>query len=117
MTMNEEIGRLVAGLRQWRQQFGATAETPQARQALKQYVCANETALRSALAAVKAMPYREMERLRRAHPELNAPEGAPVDYAAQLIDALCGPDSGGLLTDIDDYVNVLKRVVEYAQYS
>ena len=116
--MNPDLGRLVEGLRSWRQRYSGTTESREARDALKAYLRANEDELRAALAAVGQLTYPEMMDLLRDHRELNVPEGVDVGYARQLLDAYCDPNDAGdwTIIDPDDYVNVLKRVVEYAQY-
>lgn len=49
--------------------------------------------------------------------ELNDPNGIPVEYAAQLVDAACGVEDDTLQSDFDDRLNILKQVVLYAQYA
>lgn len=116
--MNDDLSRLVERLGAWRQRHGGRSETPEARDDLKELLCANEDELRAALAAVDQLTYPEMMALLRDHGELNVPEGVDVGYARQLVDAHCDPNDAGdwTIIDTDDHVNMLKRVVEYAQY-
>ena len=113
-----DMSRLVDGLRSWRQRYSGATESREARDALKDFLCANEDELRAALAAVDQLTYPEMMDLLRDHGELNIPEGVDVGYARQLVDAHCDPNDAGdwTIIDTDDHVNILKRVVEYAQY-
>ena len=116
--MSPDMSRLVEGLASWRKRYSGTTESSEARDALKDFLCANEDELRVALAAVDQLTYPEMMDLLRDHGELNIPEGVDVGYARQLVDANCNPKDAGdwTIVDTDDHVNVLKRVVEYAQY-
>lgn len=116
--MNAEFIQLVDDLRAWRSRYGGASEEREARDALKELLCPNEEQFRSALAAVDKLTYAEMSDLMRDHRALNIPEGVDVMYASQLVDACCRPNNGGdwTIIDTDDHVNVLKRVVEYAQY-
>lgn len=110
---------MVDRLRVWRQRHGGASETREAISSLKDLLCANEAWLRAALAAVDELTYPEMVNLLRDHGELNVPEGVDVQYASQLVDAVCAPNDAGdwTILDTDDHVNMLKRVVEYAQYA
>jgi hypothetical protein len=115
--MDDRMVRLADGLRGWRRTYGSSDDTAEARTALREFVTANEPLIREALDTVGEMPMERMLELLHEHPELNVPEGVVVPYAAGLIDALGRPDDEFFVIDVDDHVNVLKRVVEYAQYA
>lgn len=115
--MNPEMSRVVDGLRDWRGRYGNVDDTSEARLALKVFIVAYEPSIRAALEIVDGMSEAQMLDLLHRHNELNIPGGVVVDYARYLVDAMLAPDEPWFLSDVDDHVNVLKRVVEYAQYA
>ncbi|HEY4266883.1 MAG TPA: hypothetical protein VGM94_01705 [Galbitalea sp.] len=100
----------------WRDQH-VDGETAEAWLDLKTLLRMHETQLRRALSEVALMSHDSMRSLMALHRELNDPNGVPVEYAAQLVDAACGVEDDALQSDFDDRLNVLKRVVLYAQYA
>lgn len=114
-----ETSRLAGSLANWRQRHAGVTETREARDQLKQLLCANEARIRPALKAVDGLTDRQMTKLRKDHPELDAPEGVDVRFATELLDAACDPEEvdGWTIADPDDRLNVLRRIVEYATYA
>lgn len=100
----------------WRAQ-NTEGETPEAWSDLKTLLRRHETELRRALSDVQMMSKEAMRSLMLLHRELHDPNGVLVVYAAQLLDAACAEADDSLQTDFDDRLNVLKRVVLYAQYA
>lgn len=113
-----ETSRLAGPLLGWRQRHTGATETREARDDLKELLCANEVRIRGALASVSALTQRQMLKVRKDFSWLDDPEGIDVGYATELVDAVCDPGGADdwTITDPDARVNVLRRIVDYAPY-
>lgn len=116
--MQQAMPRVVDLLREWRSRYRPNGDSEEALVPLREIVVANEASIRWALDTVGAMSMKRMHDLYEKHlPSLNVPEGVPVDYARHLVDSLTRPDDDWHLENVDDFVNVLARVLEYAEYA
>ena len=115
--MHEAMPRIVELLHDWRARYWPQGDTEDALVPLREIVTADEASIRWALDTVGAMSDEQKYALRRQHPSLNDPMGAPVAYARDLVDYLTQPGYHSLLENVDDQVNVLTRVMGYAEFA
>jgi hypothetical protein len=116
-SMHQAMPRVAELLREWRDQYRPRGDTEEAAVPLREIVVANEASIRWALDTVGDMSNEQKIALYQQHPSLNVPGGVAVDYARHLVDSLTNPGDDWHLENVDDHVNVLTRVLGYAEFA